>query len=313
MSVGVFVIGMHRSGTSVATRLINLLGVSTAREDDLVPPSADNPTGFWESSSLVLFNEKLLHAVGSELSCPVALDRGWERDPGLDDLYREARDVFQQAFPHRPWVWKDPRNCLTLPFWLRALDVTPVVMLIHRNPLEVAESYRARFGERKEYAFALWERYVRQALSALPALPVLVTSYDRLIGSPVEWCEHTSSFLARAGIRVEPVPEAEVLAFVDSGAQHVRFSRSDFDEDGAASEAQRMLFRTLEELDGAHDPFSAPRLAPETPATETLLAERRRAVWDTLERKRTRAEEVGGVFRRVPRRIRSIVGLPHRG
>jgi hypothetical protein len=309
LNVGVFVLGMHRSGTSVATRLVNLLGIPTARDDDLVPPSRDNPTGFWESSSLVVFNERLLSAVGSELSCPVALDPGWERDHRLDGFYREGRQIFRRAFPHEPWVWKDPRNCLTLPFWLRALDVSPVVVLIHRNPLEIAESYRVRYAEEKEYSFALWERYVRQALGALSELPVLVTSYERLVASPVDWCRQMSSFLVHSGIPVDPIPEPEVLGFVDSASRHVRFTRSDFEEDDVASEAQQMLFRTLENLAEAHDRFSAPQLVPETAATEVLLSERRRAVREQLERKRTPAEGPG-VFGRVPRSIRNIVRPP---
>jgi hypothetical protein len=286
MSIGVFVLGMHRSGTSVATRLVNLLGVPTAREEDLVPPSRDNPTGFWESSSLVAFNERLLRAVGSELSCPTALAPGWEQDPLLDDLYAEAAHVFRRAFPDPPWVWKDPRNCLTLPFWLRALSVQPVIVLIHRNPLDIAESYRVRYAEPKSYSFALWERYVRQALGALSRLPVLVTTYSQLLASPVAWCELTSSFLARTGVDIQPVPSAEVLAFVDTRSLHVRSTRSELLEDAVASEEQRALFLSLEELEGPHDEFAPPALPSETPTTDALLAERRQAVWAKLELKR---------------------------
>ena len=84
--VGVFVLGMHRSGTSVATRLINLLGVPAPIEEDLLPPDRGNPTGYWESSSLVAYNDRLLEVLGSEMTCPEAFGPGWERDPRPIDL-----------------------------------------------------------------------------------------------------------------------------------------------------------------------------------------------------------------------------------
>ena len=57
VEVGVFVLGMHRSGTSAVTRLISLLGLGTPPEEDLVQPTDENPKGFWESESLVAFND----------------------------------------------------------------------------------------------------------------------------------------------------------------------------------------------------------------------------------------------------------------
>ncbi len=61
---GVFVLGMHRSGTSATTRAINLLGVPLAANDELASPSPNNPTGFWEVTRLTDFNNKLLYELG---------------------------------------------------------------------------------------------------------------------------------------------------------------------------------------------------------------------------------------------------------
>ena len=40
---GVFVLGMHRSGTSAAARLVNLLGVPTCVEEDLLRTTRGQP------------------------------------------------------------------------------------------------------------------------------------------------------------------------------------------------------------------------------------------------------------------------------
>jgi len=152
VEIGVFVLGFSRSGKSPATRLINLLGVRVPREEDLVPPSAKNPTGYWESMSLVAFNTRVLAAVGSDMQSPVVFEPRWEDDSRLNGLRHEARGAVRQAFPTAPWVWKDPRNCLTLSFWRSVLGVRPVVVLVDRNPLEIAAcSLRARGDNGKIY------------------------------------------------------------------------------------------------------------------------------------------------------------------
>jgi hypothetical protein len=278
MDAGVFVLGMHRSGTSVATNLIHLFGLPTATEEDLVPPSSGNPKGHWESSSLVSFNRRILDAMGSETSCPTAFAAGWEQDPRLADLRRAAPKAFDLAIPRSPWVWKDPRNCLTLRFWTSVLAVKPVVILLTRNPLEIAASLEFGSGEEHVYALALWERYLRQALDAIDGLPVLVTDYAELLSSPSAWCEEVARFLAASGVEVRPPSAGAVEGIVERGLRHSEFTRRDFLEDPAVSQAQRSLFLALEKSAGAQDRYATPALLPETPSTDALLNERRRAV-----------------------------------
>jgi hypothetical protein len=280
MGIGVFVLGMHRSGTSLATRLINLLGVPAPIDEDLLPTDSGNPRGYWESASLVAFNDRLLGDLGSDMTCPIAFTTGWEDDPRLDGLDREAADAFARAFPGPHWVFKDPRNCITFPFWVRALDIQPLVILIHRNPCEIASSYRNHWGDGDgiPYLFALWERYLRQTLCHIEGIPVLVTSYEHLLAEPVAWSERARQFLSRSGVSVQQAPREIILDFVDAHLRHASFTRRDFLESTAVTDAQRALFLALEKLEGVHDSFVPPPLPPETATTDALLVERRRAV-----------------------------------
>ena len=82
---GVFVVGMHRSGTSAAARLVNLLGIPTCVEEDLLLTTADNPRGYWESATLTGLNDRLLDALGCDWTCPVELTAGWEADLALEE------------------------------------------------------------------------------------------------------------------------------------------------------------------------------------------------------------------------------------
>jgi hypothetical protein len=302
MDIGVFVLGMHRSGTSAATRLINILGLRAPVEGDLLPPDVGNPAGYWESSSLVEFNDRLLEALGSDMSCPAAFSPGWERDPRLDAFYSQAAKLFAHVFPAPPWVFKDPRNCITFPFWVRALAIEPVVILMLRNPCEIVASYRDHWGDREgvPYLFALWERYLRQALDHIEGRPVLIARYEDLVASPVAWCGRARELLVRSGLTVQERCDDQVMAFVDSQLRRVSFSQRDFLEHAAVTEAQRALFLTLEEMEGLHDRFVPPSLPPETATTDALLLERRRAVRIARELPANRWARALGRMRRSP-------------
>lgn len=270
---------MHRSGTSAVTRLISLLGPHTPPEHDLVQPTAKNPKGYWESEALVNFNERVLAAVGSDIGCPLELHRGWEEDPRLDALRRDAPAEVRSIFPAAPWVWKDPRHCLVFSFWKQALDVQPVVVLVNRNPLEVtASAQRLRTDQGKVYGLALWERYLRQGLAQIAGLPVLVVRYETVLPEPLAWCERAHDFLASAGVPVHDARAEEVAEFIDVELRHTEHTRDDLFADPDVSQAQRALFDALEALEGAHEVFVPPSLPDESATTDALLTERRRVL-----------------------------------
>ncbi len=64
----IIVAGMHRSGTSVTTRIANLLGAELAR--DLIPAGIGNERGHWESRAVQTLHNDMLVALGSDLYSP---------------------------------------------------------------------------------------------------------------------------------------------------------------------------------------------------------------------------------------------------
>jgi hypothetical protein len=268
---------MDRSGTSATTRLISLFGLQPPAESDLIAARATNPTGVWESSSLAALNVRLLKAVGSDERFPLSLAPGWEADPGLEPLRAEGRAAFARAFPRSPWVWKDPLHCLALSFWRSALAAKAAVVVVLRNPLEIAASAQRAWGREKIFGLALWERYLRQALTETAGLPVLVTSYEDVLADPVAWAAATHEGLGGADVAVQPYREEDIADAVDHTLRHSEFTRDDMRSDREVSEAQRELYDLLTQLQGMHDVFAPPRLPDETPTTDALLGERRRA------------------------------------
>ena len=258
---GVVVLGMHRSGTSAAARVVNLLGVPLV-SGDLLPADEANPRGYWESEALRRFDDELLQAVGGTWSRPPAAP-DWGLANGLRD---RALSSFGSAFSGtREWVWKDPRASITLPFWRAAFAFSPAVVLVHRDPREVAASLERRDGFTARRSLALWERYVRSALGAAAGLPAFVTGYDALLEDPEGWSRRVADFLRAHGFSVEGARPGEAAAFVDAGLR--RSSAVDV----SLSAQQEALVARLERLDGAHDTLDPGELGPETAWAEDVL------------------------------------------
>ena len=160
-------VGMHRSGTSFITRLLNLCGVDLGSPDKLVPPMPSNPTGFWEPRPLVRFHDRLLEELGGTWDHPPPLFPGWHSAPDLDRFRRRANEVLSTVFGEVDESavigWKDPRCSLLLPFWRTVLRIDAEVLMV-RDPSEVASSVQARDGLDPEHTAALWLRYHLAAL-----------------------------------------------------------------------------------------------------------------------------------------------------
>jgi hypothetical protein len=275
---GVFVIGMHRSGTSLATHLASLLGLSLG-QGPMVPPTEGNPRGHWESAVLRDVNEDLLARLGGNWAGPPPLADDWEHDVRLDGARADARAAFARVYGPgpRPWVWKDPRNCITLPFWEHELGFEAVVLLVHRNPLAVADSLARRDYLSRAVSLALWERYVRDGLRNSSGRPVLSASSDEIVADPVAWAGRVRLMLSSHGFDLGPGAGAAALAAaVDARLQRARYTARDLATDADVSDAQRTLFDVLAKVSGQSDHFVVPDLPPPTPGVDLLLTEHAR-------------------------------------
>src|SRR5215831_19465233 len=139
------VLGMHRSGTSSVTRLLNLAGAYFGPEGIATDPNAENPKGFWERRDVRAVCDGLLHGGGYDW-WRIA-DFAAENIPEevRAERLEEFRRIVFQLDAHRPWVMKEPRLCLLLPILRPALEA-PVIVHVTREPLEIARSLEGRNG-----------------------------------------------------------------------------------------------------------------------------------------------------------------------
>jgi len=260
-ATAIFVLGMHRSGTSATTRVVNLLGVPTVAGDDLLPAARLNPTGFWESASLNDLNDEILRRFGGDSGKPPQLAAGWELDPRLAGLHVQAERCLHEIFPTAEWIWKDPRNCLTLPFWRRITTARAVALIVYRNPLEVAASLLAHHAVPKRAALRLWERYLRDALFHASDLPAFVVDYNDLVADPSLAAASLHRFLNHCGMRLPPLAGASsgVASFVTDTLRHYHADPAELVRDRDVTPAQRRLYAWLGASRGAHPRLRAPR------------------------------------------------------
>ena len=188
----IFVLGMHRSGTSALTRIIGHLGATLPL--DPMPETADNPCGYWESRSIARFNNRLLESAGTRWNDDAPLPDAWFADPARAADEDEAAALLATAFGDaKLLVLKDPRLCRLLALWRNVLargGIEPCAVIALRDPGEVARSLQARLEDpafrpaavaAPERGLLLWLRYVLDAEVRSRDMQRIVIDYPSLI------------------------------------------------------------------------------------------------------------------------------------
>lgn len=174
---------MHRSGTSMFAHLIYRLGLYLGKKEDLVPAGESNVDGHWEHKHFLRTNERILSSYGGSWDLPPSFPPEWYKEEILWEVRGEARSLVESFQGWEWWCWKDPRNSLTMPFWLDLLPNMRVVVCL-RNPLEVATSLRNRGASSIAFGLNLWKIYNRSLLDCLPREQYIVTHYDTYFHRP---------------------------------------------------------------------------------------------------------------------------------
>ena len=148
--------GMHRSGTSLTSSLMESAGINVGER--LIGATPANPKGHFENWDFVDFHVDVLHS--QELS-----SEGWvlqKEIPVLQHLRNKAKLIIEKNSTSPLWGWKDPRTTLFLNFW-RELLPQAYFIFTYRAPWEVIDSLYRRgdkiFSDNPAYALEIWTHY----------------------------------------------------------------------------------------------------------------------------------------------------------
>ncbi len=185
MTKAICILGMHRSGTSVITRAINLLGAYIGNESDLIPPEDYNPVGFWERGDVVDFHERLMRKLGIAWDVIVPLPQRWHLSEDIKPFKAELKELLHRNFSgHNLWAWKDPRTSVLLDIWkdvLVELDVELRCLYVIRNPIDVVRSFERRKCLTTDRIVGVWFNYNLAALNSSSDLSRTFISYDKFM------------------------------------------------------------------------------------------------------------------------------------
>jgi hypothetical protein len=199
----VVVLGMHRSGTSALTRLLNLAGAFLPEK--LMPPvPGNNERGFWEPVDLVALDERALASAGVAWDSPRRIDPAWFDGEAAEGFVAELVRFFETDFPGEPlFVLKDPRLCRIMPLLARAFDrasIDAAYVLSLRHPSAVAGSLEQRDGMPRDHGRALWLRYTLDAEHWTRGMPRVAVEFSDVLA---DWAGVLDRVSAQLGTRLD--------------------------------------------------------------------------------------------------------------
>lgn len=219
-NVGLIVLGMHRSGTSALAGALGLCGAWLGEDSELTFANFENPKGFWERRDVRTICDSLLHAAGADWWKVAAFEENAISYAAVAEQRRAFRRVVAELEQHGVWAVKEPRLCLLFHV-LRAQVPDAVCIHVVRNPLDVAQSLRARNGFGVAEGLALWEMYNVKALQASAELPRLIVSYEMLVTKPEETLSALLRELSSLGITGLAMPAThELERFITPSLRH---------------------------------------------------------------------------------------------
>jgi len=149
---GFLVLGMHRSGTSCLTGLLETSGVWAGQ---VIMQAKHNLKGTRENRRVFMMNEEILRKSGGS----------WDNPPDRivvsNSDHIQIRQILREYEDAGVWVMKDPRLLLTIDAWLIHLRQYQLIGTF-RHPEAVAQSLYKRNEIPIEGGIELWLKYNRR-------------------------------------------------------------------------------------------------------------------------------------------------------
>ena len=199
----VLVLGPQRSGSSITTRVLQLLGLNLGENLLGADPNL-NPSGHFEEISVLEFNERILLACKTNWMDPLPLkgNKFFESNKNkiesdlsalLDKLIREEKIN----------ALKEPRISLMLDLWKPVLEKyfekMRIVVTI-RHPSEVAASLEKGWGMSRILSHQLWAQSMINIINFAKAHSNHFVFYDNLTNDTESEVSSLAKFLGRTSV-----------------------------------------------------------------------------------------------------------------
>ena len=213
------VAGMHRSGTSFISQVLDHLGADFGDPELLFPADKWNQNGYFENIDVIDINNRAIlgdkASINFWLEAPETLparlinslrSRKWKYFlfPSIPSIKARAKNYearmkdFHETYNGK--FVKDPRFCLTIGAWAEAGPIEGAVFSF-RNPYSVAGSIQRREGLPRAYGFRYWLYHIRGFVSECPKdVEVFFTDFDRYFDADLQ-SEEFASVASYLGVK----------------------------------------------------------------------------------------------------------------
>lgn len=187
--------GMHRSGTSIITRLFFEAGADLGDPETFYRPDKWNPDGYFEQPEFHAINRPIINGPFGRFS--------YFSVPSTKTLNRRARRFSKQiqavSAKYQGKIVKEVRFCLTMPGWRAQGAHFDRVLVCLREPYEVVRSVDRRFPVGHRCVYRLWRIHNERILEHARDLPMWFISY-RHLKDPATRRQEISAALAFMGV-----------------------------------------------------------------------------------------------------------------
>jgi hypothetical protein len=260
-SRAVCILGMHRSGTSMISRSVNLLGVNLGEPEKLLGKAKANPKGFWEYRKITQSQEKLLKVFKHRWYSTKPLPSKWWEHSEAKPIQKHIKKIIKTEFyGEKLWGWKDPRNSLLLPMWKEIqteLDFDLSFIIMVRNPLDVAASLSTRNQFSVEKSVRLWAFYTLSALIWTAKENRVIIEYDDFLEDWESQLRKISNTLLISWPKNEKRLQHVMKRFVEKDLQHSRSSVEDLEQNENVPEWVVTIYKLVLKAKGSEDFLSS--------------------------------------------------------
>ena len=231
----------------MVTQMLHQCGFYLGSDEDMMPPQAhDNPLGYWENLVFTHLNDDILEVLGGSWNHPPEIQPEWWKQPAFDAFRARARALITDFEQHALWGWKDPRNCLTLPFWLELIPDLKVVFCL-RNPLEIVWSL-SRGGETRSFltgnTLKVWLTYHERLLSAMSPEAFITTHY---LSYFYDGQAELRRVLDALGMEVDEEALEQATTTIKPELRHAIYEGRRFPQDGVPVPVAQLYHRLCEQ------------------------------------------------------------------
>lgn len=221
------ILGMHRSGTSCLTGLMEDAGIYLG---DVSKQNPHNLKGNQENLRIMNLHDAVLADNDASWDNPPQQSARWSLE-----RKQELKNIIKDYEEQKLWAFKDPRTLFSLDGWIEEI---PSISFIgtFRHPLAVANSLYNRGEMPQKKAFDLWCRYNQKLLEYQKKFRFDIVNFNL---APDEYLPSVSNALKRLGIS----HSATNFQFFDSSLRHAKIDSSV----DLPAEAER-IYKTLVEI-----------------------------------------------------------------